>query len=99
MIPAIPAGKRATSIQGSFLPRWVRAEASWPFPKNKSSSAKETRVGYGFLRPQGKVKLTVVSKSGKEATLGILGEGDFFGEGGLAGQPLRMGSAGCPGEL
>jgi hypothetical protein len=39
------------------------------------------------------VKLTVVSKIGKEATLGILSEGAFFGEGGLAGQPLRMGSA------
>jgi len=42
---------------------------------------------------QGKLRLTVVSKSGKEATLGILSEGEFFGEGGLAGQPLRMGSA------
>jgi len=42
---------------------------------------------------QGKVKLTVVSQIGKEATLGILSEGDFFGEGSLAGQPLRMGSA------
>ena len=34
-----------------------------------------------------------MSKTGKEATLGILSEGEFFGEGGLAGQPLRMGSA------
>ena len=39
------------------------------------------------------MRLTVVSEIGKEATLGILSEGDFFGEGGLAGQPLRMGSA------
>jgi len=45
-----------------------------------------------FYIQKGKVQLTVVSKSGKEATLGILSEGDFFGEGGLAGQPLRMGS-------
>ena len=37
--------------------------------------------------------LTVVSKAGKEATLGILNKGEFFGEGGLAGQALRMGSA------
>jgi CRP/FNR family cyclic AMP-dependent transcriptional regulator len=43
---------------------------------------------------QGKeVRLTVVSERGKEATLGILSNGEFFGEGGLAGQPLRMGSA------
>ncbi len=39
------------------------------------------------------MKLTVVSKTGKEATIGILGEGNFFGEGSLAGQVLRMGSA------
>jgi CRP/FNR family cyclic AMP-dependent transcriptional regulator len=46
-----------------------------------------------FYIKKGKVQLTVVSKIGKEATLGILSEGGFFGEGGLAGQPLRMGSA------
>jgi CRP-like cAMP-binding protein len=39
------------------------------------------------------VKLTVVSNTGKEATIGILTEGNFFGEGGLAGQLLRMSSA------
>ena len=46
-----------------------------------------------FYIQRGKVRLTVVSAVGKEATLGILSEGEFFGEGGLAGQPLRMGSA------
>ncbi|MGC2183439.1 MAG: cyclic nucleotide-binding domain-containing protein [Terriglobales bacterium] len=46
-----------------------------------------------FYIQQGKVKLTVVSQIGKEATLGILSEGDFFGEGALAGQAVRMGSA------
>ena len=46
-----------------------------------------------FYIQKGRVRLTVVSKVGKEATLGILNSGDFFGEGGLAGQPLRMGSA------
>ncbi len=46
-----------------------------------------------FYIQTGKVRLTVVSAIGKEATLGILSEGEFFGEGGLAGQPLRMGSA------
>jgi CRP/FNR family cyclic AMP-dependent transcriptional regulator len=39
------------------------------------------------------VRLTVVSKAGKEATIGILNEGSFFGEGALAGQIVRMGSA------
>jgi CRP-like cAMP-binding protein len=46
-----------------------------------------------FYIQEGKVRLTVVSKAGKEATLGILTEGEFFGEGSLAGQALRMGSA------
>jgi len=46
-----------------------------------------------FYIQKGKVKLTVVSKSGKEATIGILNEGDFFGEGCLTGQTLRLCSA------
>lgn len=46
-----------------------------------------------FYVQEGKVSLTVVSKNGKEATLGILSQGEFFGEGSLAGQRLRMGSA------
>ena len=46
-----------------------------------------------FYIQEGKIKLTVVSKDGKVATIGILGVGDFFGEGALAGQPLRMASA------
>jgi CRP/FNR family transcriptional regulator, cyclic AMP receptor protein len=46
-----------------------------------------------FYIQKGRVKLTVVSKQGKEAVVGILGTGDFFGEGCLAGQPLRMSTA------
>lgn len=41
----------------------------------------------------GGVKLSVLSKTGKEAIVAMLGPGDFFGEGCLAGQRLRMGSA------
>ena len=46
-----------------------------------------------FYVQKGKVRLTVVSKVGKEATIGIVSKGNFFGEGALAGQVLRMGSA------
>jgi CRP/FNR family cyclic AMP-dependent transcriptional regulator len=42
---------------------------------------------------KGGVKLSVVNESGKEAVLAILGPGDFFGEGGMAGQAVRMGTA------
>jgi CRP-like cAMP-binding protein len=42
---------------------------------------------------QGGVKLSVLSKAGREAVVAMLGPGDFFGEGCLAGQPIRMGTA------
>jgi CRP/FNR family transcriptional regulator, cyclic AMP receptor protein len=41
----------------------------------------------------GSVKLSVLSKTGKEAVVGMLGPGDFFGEGALAGQPVRLATA------
>lgn len=46
-----------------------------------------------FYIQEGKVKLTVLSRQGKEAVVAILGAGDFFGEGCLAGQPRRMATA------
>ena len=46
-----------------------------------------------FFIQNGKVKLTVVSQQGKEAVIAIVGADDFFGEGCLAGQPLRMATA------
>jgi CRP-like cAMP-binding protein len=46
-----------------------------------------------FYIQRGKVKLTVVSKPGREAVLAIIGPGDFFGESCLAAQPLRMKAA------
>lgn len=42
---------------------------------------------------KGKVKLVVLSRQGKEAVVALLGAGDFFGEGCLAGQSIRMGTA------
>jgi CRP-like cAMP-binding protein len=46
-----------------------------------------------FYIQQGSVKLSVLSRTGKEAVVGILGPGDFFGEGCLAGQSRRMATA------
>jgi CRP/FNR family transcriptional regulator, cyclic AMP receptor protein len=46
-----------------------------------------------FFIQRGRVKLTVVSARGKEAVIGVLEQGSFFGEGCLAGQPVRMASA------
>ncbi len=63
------------------------------FPKKQTIFTQGDAADTVFYVQAGKVRLTVVSKAGKEATLAILSEGEFFGEGGLAGQPLRMGSA------
>ena len=46
-----------------------------------------------FYLQQGSVKLSVLSRTGKEAVVAVLGPGDFFGEGCLAGQPRRMATA------
>ena len=46
-----------------------------------------------FYLQQGNIKLSVLSRTGKEAVVAILGPGDFFGEGCLAGQPRRMATA------
>jgi CRP/FNR family cyclic AMP-dependent transcriptional regulator len=67
--------------------------------KIEAFSKKQTIFAQGdssdavFYIKEGKVRLTVVSEIGKEATIGILNGGDFFGEGCLAGQPLRLCSA------
>ncbi|MFZ0480012.1 MAG: Crp/Fnr family transcriptional regulator, partial [Terriglobales bacterium] len=63
------------------------------FPKKQAVFTQGDAADAVFYIQEGKVRLTVVSKIGKEATLGILSEGEFFGEGSLAGQALRMGSA------
>jgi CRP/FNR family cyclic AMP-dependent transcriptional regulator len=64
-----------------------------PVAKKQTIYAQGAACDAVFYIQTGKVRLTVVAKNGKEATIGILNPGDFFGEGGLAGQPLRMGSA------
>jgi len=46
-----------------------------------------------FYIQSGKIKIVVASKQGKEAVVAIMGPGDFFGEGCLIGQPLRMATA------
>ena len=63
------------------------------FLRKQAIFAQGDTAGTVFYIQKGRVRLTVASKFGKEVTLSILSEGEFFGDGGLAGQPLRMGSA------
>jgi CRP/FNR family transcriptional regulator, cyclic AMP receptor protein len=63
------------------------------FPEKQTIFTQGDPTDTVFYIQTGKVRLTVVSNAGREATIGILGDGEFFGEGALAGQALRMGSA------
>jgi CRP/FNR family transcriptional regulator, cyclic AMP receptor protein len=62
-------------------------------PKRRKIFTQGERADAVFYVQEGKVRLTVVSNTGKEATIAIVSEGNFFGEGSLAGQLVRMGSA------
>jgi len=63
------------------------------FPQKQAIFSQGEPSDAVFYIQKGKVKLTVLSKSGKEATIGILSEGDFFGEGCLTRQAFRICSA------
>src|ERR1700674_2412794 len=91
--PPGPQKKRRFFPPHAFLATIGEGRKFVPFPKKQTIFTQGDPTDAIFYIQEGKVRLTVVSKIGKEATLGILGEGEFFGEGGLAGQPLRMGSA------
>lgn len=60
------------------------------FRKKQTIFAQGDRSDAVFYVRKGKIKLTVVAKNGKQATIALLGEGDFFGEGCLAVQPYRI---------
>ncbi|WDT74298.1 MAG: Crp/Fnr family transcriptional regulator [Candidatus Manganitrophus sp.] len=62
-------------------------------PKKQSLFLQGDAADAVFYIQSGKVKLTVVSPKGKEAVVAILGRADFFGEGCLAGQVVRMATA------
>src|SRR5437867_12321978 len=74
----------------SFLAKIGKGRTHTNYPKNQKIFSQGDAAQAIFYIQKGKVKLTVVSKQGKEAVIAILGGGDFFGEGCLAGQPLRM---------
>ena len=63
------------------------------YPAGSSVFAQGEAADTIYYIQEGRVKLSVVSKVGKEAVVGVLGAGDFLGEGALAGQPLRLATA------
>jgi len=90
--------RRASKRDGDFSPNAFLATIceggrAGVFPKKKAIFVQGEPADAVFYLQTGKVKLTVVSKTGKEATIGILSERSFFGEGSLTSQALRMCSA------
>jgi CRP/FNR family transcriptional regulator, cyclic AMP receptor protein len=77
----------------AFLAKVGKGRTLSDYEKNRRIFSQGDPADAIFYIQAGKVKLTVVSKQGKEAVVAILGADDFFGEGCLAGQALRMASA------
>src|ERR1017187_1263205 len=76
-----------------FLSKVNGGRAISDYRKDKIVYAQGNPADSVFHLQSGKVKKTVVSRQGKEAVIAILGPGDFFGEGCLAGQRVRMATA------
>jgi CRP/FNR family cyclic AMP-dependent transcriptional regulator len=93
MTPVVSATKRRKFDPKTFLSTIDGGRKIVEFGKKKTIFVQGGSSDAVFYIEEGKVKLTVVSELGKEATLGILNEGDFFGEGCLTGQKLRLCSA------
>jgi CRP-like cAMP-binding protein len=93
MASVASAKKRSKFDPQTFLSTIDGGRTIAAFPKRQTIFAQGDSSDAVFYIQEGKVKLTVLSSAGKEATIGILNEGDFFGEGCLTGQPLRLGSA------
>jgi CRP-like cAMP-binding protein len=87
------AAKKTDFNSQAFLSTIGKGRDMVSFQKKQTIFAQGDATDGLFFVQTGKVQLSVVSEAGKEATLAILSEGDFFGEGGLAGQLLRMSSA------
>jgi len=93
MSSAAVAKKHREFDPNTFLATIGEGRKSLAVSKKQGIFAQGDVADAVFYIQKGKVRLTVVSKTGKEATIGILSEENFFGEGSLAGQTLRMGSA------
>src|ERR1700758_5829332 len=90
MAPASPARSKTAFDPGTFLVTIGEARKAVLFLKKQTIFAQGDLADAVFYLQTGKIRLTVLSKTGKEATIGILSDGSFFGEGALAGQKLRM---------
>jgi CRP/FNR family cyclic AMP-dependent transcriptional regulator len=93
MSPTVAVKKNGNFDSDTFLATIGDGRKILSVEKKQMIFAQGDKADAIFYVQKGKVRLTVVSKIGKEATIGLVSQGNFFGEGSLAGQLLRMGSA------
>ncbi len=91
--PRVRAAVPPLALSGHVWPGISNGKATAAFDEETVIFGQGEAANALFNIQKGKIKLTVVSKTGKEAVIAVLGPGDFFGEGCLAGQPLRMSTA------
>jgi CRP/FNR family cyclic AMP-dependent transcriptional regulator len=95
--PSLPrryeGGKQVAFDAQAFLDSAGVAKKVVDFSKRATIFAQGDAAKHVMYIQRGGVKLSVVNTTGKEAVVAVLRPGDFFGEGCLAGQPIRMGSA------
>jgi len=93
--PALPAAHAKTQAVdwAAFLAGVSRGKTVLEYGANRVIFAQGDPADSVWYLHHGEVKLAVTSKQGKEAIVSILGANEFFGEGCLAGQPLRISTA------
>src|SRR5437667_9899691 len=92
--PSNGAARAATAFNAqSFLGSSGIGKAIVEYPRGETIFTQGDVCEHVMYIRAGSVKLSVISKTGREAVVAMLGPGDFFGEGCLAGQPVRIGSA------
>jgi CRP/FNR family transcriptional regulator, cyclic AMP receptor protein len=77
----------------AFLTSAGAARREATYPKGKIVFSQGQPSDAVMYIQKGSIKMSVLSRTGKEAVVAMLGPGDFFGEGALAGQPVRIGTA------
>jgi CRP/FNR family cyclic AMP-dependent transcriptional regulator len=95
MIATLRRKRPAVFEPRAFLAGMTAGKTSREYRTGQGVFAQGDTADAVFYIQAGKVKVTVTSAQGKEVLIATLRRGDFFGEGSLAGQPLRMSTAGA----
>ena len=90
---AEPREKRRVFDTAAFLKSTGATRRVATYPKGQIVFSQGQPSDAVMYIQKGGIKISVLSRTGKEAVVAMLGPGDFFGEGALTGQPVRLGTA------